>query len=179
MRSGIGLIPRRAGGTDNMWRRKLTGAEVADRIAQVHAPYHAAVAQALAAAQARFGVAMLLDLHSMPSLVGADAAQIVLGDRFGRSCPGHVTQRVARVVRAHGLSVAIDRPYAGGHILDTHARPRAGIHALQLEIDRRLYLDPALDAPGDGVARIAMLVRAILDTLAAIADEAVRPAAAE
>jgi len=167
VRSGIGLIPRRAGGAENMWRRKLTDAEVRDRIDRVHAPYHAALAGLLASAHARFGLAVLLDLHSMPPLTGFDPAAVVLGDRFGRSCPGHLTARAAAAVQRHGLSLAIDRPYAGGHILDAHAAPRAGIHALQLEIDRSLYLDPALDRPGEGLARTAAMVRSVIDTLAA------------
>lgn len=170
VKSGIGLIPRRAGGADNMWRRKLTDAEVRARIVETHAPYHAALGQALAAARAAFGTAILLDLHSMPPLPGPDPAQVVLGDRFGRSCPGHVTARIAGVVRGHGCPVAIDRPYAGGHILDAHADPRGGVYALQLELDRTLYLDATLDQPGEGLARTAKTVRAVLDTLATLAD---------
>jgi N-formylglutamate amidohydrolase len=179
VRSGIGLIPRRAGGADNMWRRKLTEAEVADRIARVHAPYHAAVAAALAAAHARFGVAMLVDLHSMPPLTGFDAPQVVLGDRFGRSGPGQFTARAAAIVRAHGLTVAVNHPYAGGHILAAHARPRHGVHALQVEIDRSLYLDAALDRPGPGLPRIAAMLRAMIDALAEAALGHPLPVAAE
>jgi N-formylglutamate amidohydrolase len=179
VRSGIGLIPRRAGGADNMWRRKLTGGEVADRIARVHAPYHAALAQALAAAHARFGVAMLVDLHSMPPLAGFDPPHIVLGDRFGRSGPGAFTARAAAIVRAHGLTVAVNHPYAGGHILATHARPRQGVHGLQVEIDRSLYLDATLDQPGPGLPRIAAMVRAMLDALTEAVLAGPLPIAAE
>ncbi len=109
----------------------------------------------------------------MPPLTGFDPAQVVLGDRFGRSCPGHLTAAVRAAVAGHGLSVSIDRPYAGGHVLDRHAAPRAGIHALQLEIDRSLYLDATFDAPGPGLARTAAMVRSVIDTLAAaVADTA-------
>ncbi len=179
VRSGIGLIPRRAGGADNMWRRKLTATEVEERIAVDHAPYHAAVAAALAAAHARFGIAILLDLHSMPPLTGLEPAQIVLGDRYGRSAGSWLTDAVAAVVRDRGLPLAINHPYAGGHILSTHARPRAGIHALQLEIDRSLYLDTALDQPGAGLTGTVALVRAVLDRLRDIALDAPRRIAAE
>lgn len=179
VRSGIGLIPRRAGGADNMWRRKLTNAEVVERITTDHAPYHAAVAAALAAAHARFGIAILLDLHSMPPLVGLTPAQIVLGDRYGRSAGGQLTASIAAVVRDHGLPLAINHPYAGGHILSEHARPRADIHALQLEIDRNLYLDEALDRPGAGLGKTIALVRAVLDRAADVALNMTRRIAAE
>jgi len=179
VRSGIGLIPRRAGGAENMWRRKLTDAEVVERIATDHAPYHAAVAAALAAALARFGIAILLDLHSMPPLNGLAPARIVLGDRYGRSAGGALTDAVAGVVRDRRLPLAINHPYAGGHILSTHARPRAGIHALQLEIDRSLYLDEALDQPGAGLGQTVALVRTVLDRLRDIALDAPCRIAAE
>jgi N-formylglutamate amidohydrolase len=166
VRSGIGLIPRRAGGADNMWRRKLSDAEVTTRIAQDHAPYHAALGAALAAARARFGIALLLDLHSMPPLPGVTPAQVVLGNRHGHSCAALFTDLAAGIVRDAGLRVAINHPYAGGHILAAHARPRVGIHALQLEIDRSLYLDELLDRPGAGVVDTARWVRATIDALA-------------
>lgn len=166
VRSGIGLIPRRAGGADNMWRRKLSDAEVAARIALDHAPYHAALDAALAVAHARFGVALLLDLHSMPPLPGVVPAQVVLGNRHGHSCATLFTDVAAGVVRAAELRVAINHPYAGGYVLASHARPRAGIHALQLEIDRSLYLDELFDQPGDGVTATAAWVRTMIDALA-------------
>lgn len=166
VRSGIGLIPRRAGGADNMWRRKLSDAEVAARIAQDHAPYHAALDTALAAAHARFGVALLLDLHSMPPLPGVVPAQVVLGNRHGHSGAALFTDVAAAVVREAGLRVAINHPYAGGHVLASHARPRAGVHALQLEIDRSLYLDESFDRPGSGLSATAGWVRAMIDALA-------------
>ena len=165
VRSGIGLVPRRAGGADNMWRRKLSDAEVAARIAQDHAPYHAALQAALAAVHARFGVALLLDLHSMPPLPGVLPAQVVLGNRQGHSCAALFTDVAAGVARAAGLRVAINHPYAGGHVLASHARPRGGIHALQLEIDRSLYLDDRFDQPGEGLSATASWVRAMIDAL--------------
>ncbi|KQM37645.1 N-formylglutamate amidohydrolase [Sphingomonas sp. Leaf10] len=179
VRSGIGLIPRRGGGAENMWRRKLTDAEVAERITHDHAPYHAALAAALAAAHARFGIAILLDLHSMPPLVGLAPARIVLGDRYGRTAPGRMTDMVASVVRDLGLPLAMNHPYAGGYILSEHARPRANVHALQLEIDRSLYLDEALDLPGAGLDDTIALVRMVIDRLTDFALDATRRIAAE
>ncbi len=168
LRGGLGLIPRRVAGAGELWRRRLDAYDVAARIRDDHRPYHAALHMTLAAARARFGCAVLLDVHSMPTL-GAGQPSIVLGDRFGRSAGAGYVAAVETVIRTAGVTVARNAPYAGGHILDTQARPGAGIHAIQIEFDRTLYLDPAGDAPGDGLPAVARLLRRIIDTLA---DEA-------
>ncbi|MEG3175937.1 N-formylglutamate amidohydrolase [Sphingomonas sp. RB3P16] len=164
LRGGLGLVPRRVAGAGELWRRRLDAYDVAARIRDDHRPYHAALKAALDAAHARFGTAVLLDVHSMPTL-GSGQPQIVLGDRFGRSAATRFVATTARVVTAAGLQVAINAPYAGGHILDTQARPASGIHAIQIEFDRTLYLDPAGDAPGDGVPAMARLLRQVIDGL--------------
>ncbi|OQW44054.1 MAG: N-formylglutamate amidohydrolase [Proteobacteria bacterium SG_bin6] len=169
LRSGLGLVPRRVGGRD-LWRGQLQARDVESRIASVHRPYHAALAEALAAARARFGVAVLLDLHSMPPLGPPESvARVVFGDRFGRTSAARFVATLEAVADAAGLAHALNTPYAGGHILDRHGAPPRGIHAVQVELDRRLYLDPALDAPGPGFAAAARLVRAMVT---ALADEA-------
>jgi len=169
VRSGLGLVPRRAGAAGDLWRRRFADAEVLGRIAAHHRPYHEALAAALAAAQARFGVAVLLDLHSMPPLPAPDPARVVIGDRFGRSAAARLVARVEAAASAHGLKAVLNAPYAGGHLIDRHARPARGVHAIQLELDRLLYLDSSLSGPGPGLARTAALVRAVL---AGLADEA-------
>ena len=170
MRGGLGLIPRRVSGAGEIWRRRLDGDEVMARIVMDHRPYHAALTEALARARARFGTAVLLDLHSMPPLTPAQGrAGIVLGDRFGRSAGGRFVHRLEAEILACGIATALNAPYAGGHILDAQARPAAGIHAIQIEFDRTLYLDAALDGPGDGLAATALLLRRMID---AVADEA-------
>ncbi len=168
LRSGLGLVPRRASGAGDLWARRFTDADVTARIAQDHRPYHAAVAAALAAARARFGIAVLLDVHSMPPL-GPGGARVVIGDRFGHAAAARFVARLEGECGAHGFSTALNSPYAGGHILERHARPDAGIHAIQLELDRTSYLDRKLFAPGAGFARVVDLVRSML---AALTDEA-------
>lgn len=168
LRSGLGLVPRRVSGAGDLWARRFTNADVTARIAQDHRPYHAAISSALQAAKTQFGVAVLLDLHSMPPL-GPGGTRIVLGDRFGHAAAARFVTRVETECTAWGFSTAINTPYAGGHILERHARPGANIHAVQLELDRTLYLDRKLHAPGAGFARVVDLVRAIL---AALTDEA-------
>jgi len=174
LRSGLGLVPRRVGSSGDIWSRRLSGEDVETRIREDHRPYHAALATALAETRAKFGVAVLLDVHSMPPLGDpASAPRLVLGDRFGKSAGARFSGRVEGVARAHGISCAANAPYSGGYILERHGDPRRGIHALQLEFDRTLYLDPAMDQPGPGLKAMIALLRAIID---ALADEAL-PAA--
>lgn len=168
VRAGLGLVPRRTAQAGDLWRRRFGDDEIAARIAAAHRPYHQALADQLAAARARHGVAVLVDIHSMPPL-GAGRAGLVLGDRFGRSAAARFVHRVEEVARATGAGVALNTPYAGGYVLERHGRPRAGVHAIQLEVDRSLYLDARLDQPGSGMARAARWLRAMLD---ALADEA-------
>ncbi len=177
VRGGIGLIPRRIASAGEIWRRKLDAEEVMARIAHDHRPYHAALGAALSSARTRFGVAVLLDVHSMPAL--ASGAQIVLGDRFARSAGGRFVHRIEAEVLAAGLSCAINTPYAGGHILNLHGRPDRGVHAVQIEFDRTLYLDGTGVQPGEGMTAMVTLLRNII---AALADEALAvhtPLAAE
>ena len=170
LRSGLGLVPRRAARSGDLWCRRFAADEIAARIRCDHRPYHAALAQALAAARARFGIAVLLDLHSMPPLgEGNDATRLVFGDRFGRSAGARFVARLEGEAEAAGLRHALNSPYAGGHVLERHGAPGAGIHAVQIEICRSLYLDGALDQPGPGLARTAALLRRMID---AIEDEA-------
>ena len=164
VRSGLGLVPRRTSASGELWRRRLGSDEVLGRIAAVHRPYHAALDAALRAARARFGVALLLDIHSMPPIAGS-CAQIVIGDRFGRAAAQRFVRRAEGAVAGAGLPYSLNVPYAGGHILERHSNPRQNVHAIQLEIDRSLYLDAAFDQPGTGLELIVELVRALIDAL--------------
>ncbi len=163
LRSGLGLIPRRAAPGVAIWKRRLADDEVRQRIAQDHRPYHDAVAQALNAARDRFGTALLLDVHSMPPLPGSAAARIVIGDRFGRSAGGRLVHRIEAAIMASGHQVALNAPYPGGHILSQHGKPAHQIHAIQLEIDRRLYLDTHMTSLGKGFGDTTALLRRIID----------------
>jgi N-formylglutamate amidohydrolase len=172
VRGGLGLIPRRIGGGGDIYRRRLTMSEVAQRIASDHRPWHAALAEALAEARARFGVAVLLDCHSMPPIT-RDAARepprLVIGDRYGRSAASRFVDRIAEIGQSEGVGTGRNSPYAGGHTLDRHGRPGSGIHAIQIEIDRSLYLAPDMRAAGPGMAQVRILIARLV---AALADEA-------
>ena len=165
-RSGLGLVPTRHPSAGAIWRHRLTGAELEERLDTIYRPYHAALGSLLQEALAAFGVAILLDCHSMPPRRPAGSPEIVFGDRHGTSC--HSVYRDAALTAAShlGFRSAVNTPYAGGHITATHGRPRDRIHAIQLEIDRSLYLDSDLNEPGPGFDRCCTLIAAMADALA-------------
>lgn len=166
LRSGLGLIPRRAGRAGDVLKGQLTNDEVMARIVADHRPYHAALSRVLAAAEARFGIAILLDVHSMPPPGDAD---IIFGDRFGRTAATRLIHRLEAEAQGASLRHALNVPYAGGHVLELHARPEHNIHAIQVEWSRALYLDSALNRPGARMTVVAQVLRNMLD---ALADEA-------
>lgn len=174
VRSGLGLIPRRLPGLGELWKRRLDEAELANRIAAIHAPYHARLGEALADLRNRWGAALLIDLHSMPPLDarnGQPPAQFVLGDRFGASCHGALVGTCFSYFSQHRRNAAHNRPYAGGFVLERHADPGRAIHALQLEIDRSRYLDSRLVEPGAGFDDMVGLLAGLVRRLAAeVAD---------
>lgn len=169
-RSGLGLIPRRLPGLGELWKRRHEESELAARIAGIHEPYHACLAETLAALRDRWGAALLLDLHSMPPLVsraGQPRAEFVLGDRFGASCHGGLIASAFAALGGMGRPTAHNRPYAGGYVLERHAAPGDGIHALQIEIDRSSYLDSRLAEPGEGFSVVVELLQQLVRRLAA------------
>ena len=180
VRAGIGLVPRRTAAAGELWRCRLSAAEVEARIATGHRPYHETLAQVLAAARARFGCAVLLDVHSMPPIAGG-RARVVIGDRFGRAAGARFVARVEEALGREGLHHLLNTPYAGGHILERHAAPQIGIHAIQLEIDRAMYLDRRLDQPGAGAVTTARMLRAVIEALAeqALSEGAAAPPIAD
>jgi N-formylglutamate amidohydrolase len=178
-RGGLGLIPARIAGSGAIWRQRIAAAEVARRVELIHRPYHSALEAELQAAKARFGIAILLDCHSMPPRGGESDAPVVLGDRHGGSMSEALVAAAERAARAAGFRVARNAPYAGGHITERHGCPARGIHALQLELDRSLYLGPDLRSTGPGFDRVARLIAAIAGALAAAALDPPEAIAAE
>ena len=155
-RGGLGIIPSRTAPHGRLWRRPIDLAELDRRIAEAHAPFHQAVADALARLADRHGTALLIDCHSMPRRSGQ--AQVVLGDRHGASAAPWLAEQAAQIARTEGWSAALNDPYAGGHVVERHGRPERGVHALQLEIDRTCYLDRSQRSPGPGFDRAARLI---------------------
>ena len=169
-RGGLGLIPSRINGSGAIWRQRIPAAELERRLVEIHRPYHAALAGALAAARKRFGAALLLDCHSMPprrEAGGDPGPQIVFGDRHGTACAPAFMDEALAVARLRGWRARANSPYAGGHIVARHGRPTRHIHALQIELCRSSYLDVALEQPGRGFAAAAELIAALSAALEA------------
>lgn len=170
-RSGLGLVPRRLQGLGELWRAPLAASEVQARIDLVHRPYHRALGQALEDMRDRWGAALLIDLHSMPPLGpkrGRDPApDFVTGDRYGSSCAAGLALAAGQHFARTGWRTAHNSPYAGGYVLDRHGAPQRRIHALQVEMCRACYLDPALRQPSDGLEAVADVLTGLVLRLAA------------
>lgn len=143
--SGLGTVPRTVGDGQEIYKGTLPLAEAFDRIEWLYKPYHRALARQLTTAHRRYGFALLIDCHSMPSAAVTRSesyrCDVVIGDRFGTSCDADITDRIEASLRASGYQVARNRPYAGGFITEHHGAPGNGVHALQIEVNRSLYMD--------------------------------------
>jgi N-formylglutamate amidohydrolase len=158
-----------------IYRRKLTVAEVQRRIECCHAPYHRTLVQLLADTHARFGSVIHLNCHSMNAVSGAMGegaagvarADIVLGDRDGSSCSAELTQFVRSTLAARGYDVRINDPFKGVELVKAYSNPPLGRHSLQIEINKRLYMDEGSRERHAGFAR---LQAELMDLLAALID---------
>jgi len=159
-RGGLGIVPGRTLQHGHLWRRPITPAQLADRIDQAHRPYHRAIDDQLSLLVDRFGCALLLDCHSMPP-PAAGIAPIIFGDRRGRTADAWLSQEALNIAQRCGFEAGLNDPFAGGHVIERHARPAHAVHALQIEIDRRCYLDKKLSAPGPGFDKAAGLIEAL------------------
>ena len=156
-RGGLGIVPGRTQGHGYLWKHSIGSKQLEERLDQAHRPFHCAIEAQLAALVERFGCALLLDCHSMPP-PAPGVPSIVLGDCHGRSAAGWVSAEAQRIALRAGFAVGLNDPFAGGHIVERHGAPTRGVHALQLEIDRRCYLDRPLTAPGPGFDGVAGLI---------------------
>lgn len=163
-KGGLGIIPARSLDHGRLWRRPVDRAELDRRVAEAHAPFHDRIAEELERLVAAFGQTLLLDCHSMPPR--KCQAAVVLGDRHGTSASPWIAQEAARIARLAGWPVALNDPYAGGHVVERHGRPKRGVHALQLEIDRSCYLARDMRRPGTGFDRAAQLIEQLAVGLA-------------
>jgi len=137
--AGLGVIPRIVRDGAEIYEGKLDSAEAHARLTQLYQPYHRALSALIEETRSLFGVAVLIDCHSMPSALAAP--DIVLGDRYGASAAPQLTARAEAAFSREGFSVARNTPYAGGHTTTLYGRVASGRHALQIEINRALYLN--------------------------------------
>lgn len=175
---GVGLIWRVLDSGEPIYARKLTVAEVRRRIVSYHQPYQRAVKDALDRAHEHFGAVWHLNLHSMPAVSGVISdegpgrprADFVLGDRDGTTCDAEFTGEVARSLRDMGFEVKINDPYKGVELVRAFSDPRAGRHSLQVEVNRRLYMDERTRDKTAGFAGLQASLRRLLEHVAAYAS---------
>lgn len=137
--AGLGVIPRVVRDGIEIYRGKLAASEAEARLSRLYRPYHAALARLVNETFARFGAAVVIDCHSMPS--APSVPHVVFGDCYGTSVVPSLLRHAERAFEANGFSSARNAPYAGGHTTHLYARRDAGIHSLQIEVNRALYLD--------------------------------------
>jgi len=173
--SGLGVIARVVSNGRHIYRGKLPLAEAERRIDRYWRPYHAALSGLMQRQHARFGQVLLADIHSMPhealsghALRGQPRPQVILGDRYGAACDGALLERVEEVFRQAGLVVARNSPFAGAYIAQRYGQPSRGMHVIQIELDRRLYLDEARVAPSADFHAFRALMRDVVCGIAAI-----------
>src|SRR4051794_33833233 len=160
-RGGLGIVPARTQQHGYLGRGAIPPRQLDERPAQAHRPYHEAIETQLCQLLDRFGCALLLDCHSMPP-PPAGIAPIVFGDCRGRTAEPWVSREAIRIAGSCGFAAGLNDPFAGGHVIARHGGPDRGIHALQIEIDRRVYLDGTLAAPGPGFDRAAALLETLV-----------------
>ncbi len=184
--AGLGVIPRVVAGGRTIYNGKMPRAEAQQRIDSIWHPYHAALAAEMDRTHAMFGRAILIDCHSMPHeamdgviRTGARRPDVVLGDRFGASAAGDITDRIEEAFTAAGLAVARNTPFAGAYITQTYGRPARGRHAVQIEIDRALYMDETAVRPSAGFAAFQTLLEGVVAQITDIGRPASMPLAAE
>ncbi len=167
--AGLGTLARVVAENKPIYRERLTMEDARMRIEGIYLPYHATLQRLLSDAVNAFGAAVLIDCHSMPRIARSGdrlGPDIVLGDRYGTTCAQGLVDLCEMVFAGAGLRVARNRPYAGGFIARTYGRPQHGIHALQVEISRHLYMDEVTLEKNEGFNMIRQLVERL--TLALI-----------
>ena len=175
-RGGLGIVPSRTAAHGHLWRRPISRGELEQRLNDAYRPYHHAIGEQLSLLFDRHGCALLLDCHSMPPSPGAPP--VVIGDRFGRSAAPWLMDGALAAAFDAGFAARANDPFAGGHVLDRHGSPADGIHALQVEIDRRCYLT-ASGEPNEGFDRVAAFLEDLAVRLGTALLDRRLPAAAE
>ncbi|MEK9724536.1 MAG: N-formylglutamate amidohydrolase [Rhodospirillaceae bacterium] len=182
--AGLGTVPRVVANGAAIYDRPLPFAEARARIDAHHRPYHRALSELLEDARRAFGASLVVDCHSMPSANapgvrtrGIRGVDIVLGDSHGAACAPEVTALAETVLRDAGYRVVRNRPYAGGYITRRYGRPEAGQHALQIEINRALYMDERRIQRGPGMPTVIRNMNRLVKALTGLEPALLTPAA--
>jgi len=182
---GLGTVARVVGDAQEIYDQRIPVDDALARIESLYKPYHRALRRLFTRLHRDFGAAVLVDCHSMPSTAGQKderpRPEFVLGDRYGTSCIGLVGDVVEQTLRGLGYTVSRNKPYAGGFITEHYGNPAAGLHAIQLEINRALYMDERRYQHTENFAQLAADMTALARRLGDIPVDELRPyrAAAE
>ncbi len=184
--AGLGMIPRVAASGEAIYRGRVPADEIEQRLETCWRPYHVALSMLVEQTYSLFGAALLIDAHSMPSSASGIGSRdrrvdIVLGDNHGESCAPQLVECAERWLVAQGLRVQRNQPYAGGFTTQRYGRPSLGRHALQIEINRSLYMDEARHEELPALAGVEQLMTGLLGQIGENALEMLlpRPLAAE
>lgn len=171
--AGLGTIARVVSSGQDIYPRKLTFAEAATRIDAYYRPYHKALESLIHNTRKCFGHCVVIDCHSMPSIggpldpdAGRGRADFVIGDCFGSTCAPYITDAIERVIAGFGYAVARNKPFAGGFTTRHYGQPREGVHTVQVEINRALYMDEIRIEKNAGFDRVAAQMTDVTSTLA-------------
>ena len=166
--AGLGTLARVVAENKPIYKERLTLDDARMRIEGIYHPYHAALQRLLSEAISAFGVALLIDCHSMPRITRSNdkvSPDIVLGDRYGTTCAPALIDLAETVFAGAGLKVARNRPYAGGFATRAYGRPQHGVHALQIEISRHLYMNEVTLTKNEGFEAIRSLIDRLIFAL--------------
>ena len=164
--AGYGVLHRLSARQEPLYAQRLTMAEADSRLERVYRPYHDALSDLMHKGRAHHGQSLLVDWHSMPQrATGPHGPDIILGDRHGTSCDVVWTRLLRQLFEARGWRVGLNRPYAGGHATQVWGRPEEGFHALQIEVNRRLYWDEANHQPSMGWKRCHSTLKQVIAEL--------------
>jgi N-formylglutamate amidohydrolase len=186
--AGLGMIPRVAASGEAIYRGRVPADEIEHRLETCWRPYHVALSSLVEQTYSLFGGALLVDAHSMPSSASGIGTRerepkvdIVLGDNHGESCAASLVESAETWLRGQGLRVQRNQPYAGGFTTQRYGRPGLARHALQIEINRALYMDEARHKRGPSLGVMEHLMAGLLEEMGQQALQTLlpRPLAAE
>lgn len=173
---GLGTVARVVSESQEIYKHRIPVSEALVRIEGIYKPYHSTLRRLLAQTHVIFGHAILIDCHSMPSTVKCPTSEtkpdFILGDRYGTSCAVELTDYAAELLKGMGYTVSRNKPYAGGFITEHYGRPSSGLHALQLEINRGLYMDEDTHSLHSGFNQLAENLAAFTRELTSMPDTA-------
>jgi len=173
--AGLGTVPKIVASGENIYEAKLTYEDARERIETHYKPYHQALAALVDETVERFGGCLLIDCHSMPSFGTGDKRRkvaplpdMVLGDCHGRSCAREVVAIAENILEENGFHTVRNKPYAGGFTARHYGKPRRGVHVLQVEINRAIYMDEKKIVRGPGLATLIGKMSRVIEVLAGI-----------